>query len=83
MKVYREIIDISEFKFWSGACYTVKALGIERTQIIWGMLSEISEDIISETQVNDFFWFDTDTIAEWLGFEDWEDFLERKDEDEE
>lgn len=40
------------------------------------------------TDVNDFFWFENDTIADWLGFSDWEE-LERvangedEDEDEE
>lgn len=31
---------------------------------IWG------EDIPTDTQVNDFIWFDDDTYADWLGFDD-------------
>ena len=27
----------------------------------------------TETQINDLFWFDSDLIAQWLGFEDFED----------
>lgn len=29
-------------------------------------------DGMSETELNDLLWFEDDTIAEWLGFEDWE-----------
>ena len=31
-----------------------------------------NNEMPSETDINDFFWFETDTIAEWLGYEDWE-----------
>lgn len=29
-------------------------------------------DIWTETDINDFFWFDTETIAAWLGYKDFE-----------
>ena len=42
----------------------------------------------SDTAINDFLWFETDTIAEWLGYEDWDDLCrkhagEEEDEDQE
>ena len=56
---------------------------------IEGYIEELSEcgEMWNDTEINDFLWFERDTIAEYLGFEDWED-LERKhagedDEDEE
>ena len=29
------------------------------------------------TELNDFFWFDRDTIAEWLGYEDYDELMNR------
>lgn len=37
---------------------------------------------MSETELNDFFWFDGDTYAEWLGYRDEEQMFERAGKDE-
>ena len=71
MKIYREI-SLTDFDFWAGAKYTAQMLTREQFATIEEMLEEISPDGMDETALNDFFWFDQDTIAEWLGFEDWE-----------
>lgn len=42
------------------------------------MLEDIYPDGIGETELNDLFWFDDDTIAEWLGYESFEQIMERK-----
>ena len=80
MKVYREI-NITEFKFWSGGKSTVELLTLEEMRKIQYYLEDLEEDgfIHSETDLNDFFWFDTDWIANFLGYENFEAlYKERK-----
>jgi hypothetical protein len=47
---------------------------------IWQELEAMLEDTydgwLTDCQLNDFFWFDRDTIAEWLGFQDWKELEE-------
>ena len=44
--------------------------------------NDIFPDGCTDTELNDLLWFERDTIAEWLGFSDWE-ALENGEEDEE
>lgn len=45
------------------------------------MLSEYFAGAIpSITKVNDFIWFYTDTICQWLGYEDEEDYINKHQE---
>jgi hypothetical protein len=70
--------SLRNFNFWSGGKDTADALSYEQIDTIESMLEDIYPDgEISDTQINDFFWFERDTIAEWLGYENWDD-LERK-----
>ena len=39
--------------------------------------STTEDDIMTETELNDFFWFKRDTIAEWLGYENFDEIMER------
>lgn len=80
MKVYEEI-SLKDFEFWSGAIKTVKYLTDDEIDAIEENLNEINPDGMSETEVNDFFWFDDDTIAEWLGYPDFETLMEEREED--
>jgi len=82
MKLYREE-SISNFDFWSGAKDTAKYLTEDEMDTIEGILEELYPDGMSETELNDFFWFEDDTIAEWLGYEDFGAIMSRNDEDEE
>ena len=75
MKIIREI-PLHEFDTWAGANSTKDNLTINELDIIESYLIELYPDGINEYEVNDFLWFETDTIAEWLGFNDWEDYLE-------
>ena len=83
MKITSEI-SLRNFEGWSGAVDTLNTLTDEQMRTIESSLEEAYPDGMDETDLNDFLWFENDTIAEWLGFEDWED-LERKNsgEDEE
>ena len=76
MKITSEI-SLRDFEGWSGAVNTLNALTDEQKDDLEAILEEIYPDGMDETSLNDLLWFDSDAIADWLGFEDWED-LERK-----
>jgi hypothetical protein len=80
MKIYKEV-NYSEFEFWSGAIDTVKMLTLSELEKVWEELENCwleNNEMPSETDINDFFWFEKDTIAEWLGYEDWEKLEEER-----
>ena len=66
-------------QLWSGAVDTVKHLTEEEIEQVLDILQDCTADDEpwSETQLNDFFWFDTDTIADWLGYENFDQIMER------
>ena len=76
MKVYKEV-NAYNFDFWSGAEDTVNYLTAEEVNTIFEMLEELYPEGMDETQVNDFFWFEEDTIAEWLGYRSFEEIMDR------
>ena len=78
MKVYREI-SLSEFEFWAGAKDTVKYLTDDELEQIEQILKEIYPEGLSETDINDLFWFEDELIAEWLGYESFEEILMERD----
>lgn len=79
MKVYKEM-NLRDFKFWSGAKSNAETLTDEQLATVQYNLEEIYQDGMSETQINDFFWFDFDTIREWLGIKDEEEEEEEEEE---
>ena len=68
-------ISIRNFEFWSGAIYHRNVLTDEQCDQIESMLEECCVQPISETGLNDFFWF-----ANWLGFDSFEE-LEKHNEE--
>jgi hypothetical protein len=76
MRIYGEI-PLREFEFWAGAKDRVKYLTMEELNQIEEILEEISPEGLSETDLNDLFWFEDDLIAEWLGYENFEEIMER------
>ena len=77
--------SLENFPAWSGAVDTLNVL-IEK-----GLCDTVEACLIdafgeypmpTETEINDFLWFETDTIAEWCGFSSWE-ALENGEEEEE
>lgn len=81
MKITSEI-SLRNFEGWSGAVDTLNTLTDEQKSEIETVLEELYPDGMDETNLNDILRFENDAIAEWLGFEDWED-LERKNSGEE
>jgi hypothetical protein len=75
MRIYEDIA-FSEFKFWGGAKETVAYLTDAEGQRIFDLLENDYEcQPLTRTDINDFFWFETDYIAQDLGYKDWEALL--------
>lgn len=78
MKIISEDKRLRDFDFWSGAKDTVDYLTSDELDTIEDMLEDAYPDGMTETQLNDLFWFDTDVIAEWLGYEDFESLINER-----
>lgn len=78
MKVYKEVSGY-EFEFWSGAKDRVNYLTYDEIEKVFSILEDIYPEGMSETEINDFFWFEEDTIAEWLGYDSFEEIENRED----
>lgn len=82
MKLYYEIETANEVRnmVWSGAKDTVEYLTDEEIEQVLTILEDCfygcGEDV-TETTLNDFFWFEDETIAEWLGYESFEEIMNR------
>lgn len=66
MKIYKET-NLTEFEFWSGAKDFAARLTDSEMQQIECILEDLYPDGIDETALNDIFWFDRETVAEWIG----------------
>ena len=77
MKIYQEKA-IKNFEFWSGAEDRVKYLTLDELDTLEEMLEECYPDGIGETELNDIFWFEEDMIAEWLGYNSFEEIMDRE-----
>ena len=61
---------------WSGAIDTLDSLTANEIEQIFNNLADVYGETPSLADVNDFFWFERDTIAEWLGYTDWDELTE-------
>lgn len=80
MKVTEEL-SLSNFDFWGGAKERAKMLTIDELDEIESQLEDLYPDGIEATQINDIFWFDFDWISQMLGYEDEEDFYNKRNND--
>ena len=83
MIVKKEISTANEVRdlVWSGAVDKVADLSDGQIESILNILEDSYPDGMSETELNDFFWFDDNTYAEWLGYRDAEQMWERAGKD--
>jgi hypothetical protein len=81
MKITKEE-NLSNFEFWSGAKDTAKYLTEEEFNTIESVLEDMNPEGMTETAVNDLFWFEEDTIADWLGYSDFEEIMKEREENE-
>lgn len=76
MKIYKEV-ELSSFEFWSGAKDFAEKLTEEEFNQVEAILEDTNPNGMSATEVNDLFWHDSETVAEWLGTTE-EEILERE-----
>jgi len=65
--------SISDFKFWSGAKDNAAELTFSQLNEVESILEDLYPEGIDETQLNDLFWFDFETVKDWLSITDEED----------
>ena len=82
MKIYEEK-SLKDFEFWSGAKDRVKYLTDDELDQIEAILEDSYPEGMEDAEINDFFWFEEDTIADWLGYADFEELMHRDEEEEE
>lgn len=75
MKVITET-NLTGFDFWSGAKHLANKLTYSELETISEHLQELYPDGMTDTQINDFFWFEEDFICKLIG-EDLDEILER------
>ena len=77
MKIYKEE-SLRNFEFCYGACDTVNYLTDEELDTIEIILDKRNPEGMTETEINDFFWFEEDTIAEWLGYSSFDEIMDKE-----
>ena len=72
--IYQIEESLENFRAWSGGKDTLDVL-IEKgvCDEVEGFIEETFE-YPTDTEVNDFLWFERDAIAEYLGYKDWDSF---------
>ena len=80
MKIYTEI-SLSNFEAWSGAVDTFNKIYNEgKCDELETILEELYPDGMTETQLNDLLWFESETVFEWLGIRSEEKIQDEIDE---
>lgn len=83
MKVTMEITaDMLKDKLWSGALDTLKYMTLGQAEDVLALLEEMVEakgEVWSLTRLNDFFAFNEDFIARYLGFDDFDDLMDQSE----
>lgn len=76
-----EYINLADFDFWAGAVDTAKYLTEEDFEKIEYFLRDTVPEgnPLTRTEVNDFFWFEEDTIAKLLGYDTFEALIEDRE----
>lgn len=73
--ILKQEISLRYFEFWGGAKDRAEKLTDEQIDTIESELSILYDGEMTATDLNDIFWFDFDYVAQILGYEDEEDFL--------
>ena len=69
---------LADFEFWSGACFLADKLTEDDFSTVESFLEENFPDGMTDTEINDFFWFDGDVVAQILGYEDEDGFYKSR-----
>lgn len=76
--------SLENFEAWSGGKDTLDTLRERNDCDAVECLIEdaFCDETPTDTDINDFLWFDRDTIAQHLGYRDWEHYEHGEDEEE-
>ncbi len=69
--------NLRNFQFWGGAKDWANCFTCEELDTIEEMLEDCYPEGINETTINDLFWFEPETLCEWLGIDFEEDLCNR------
>lgn len=76
--------DLCCFGAWEGGIDTLNELIANGDcDAVEAIIEDLYPDGITDTQLNDILWFEQDAIANWLGYDSWEEYTSSSDEDEE
>lgn len=79
MKIISEI-SLRDFEFWSGGADRANNCSAEELDTLEQFFEETEpEEGWTDTDINDMFWFEFDTLAQYLGYKDEEDFDRKRD----
>lgn len=81
MTITKEITSANDIinNAWSGAVDTLNDLTYSEIETVLSNLEDIYPEGMTETELNDFLWFERDFIAEILGYSDYEELLNDRD----
>lgn len=78
------IIDLSDYRAWSGAKDTWQKIQDEdKVDEFEQLMEECYPDGLTETELNDILWFDSDWVFEQLGIKDEDEDEDNEDSDDE
>ena len=80
MKIICET-SLENFQAWSGGKDTMDSLCHSDLETLESHLEELYPDGMTDSELNDFLWFERDTIAEILGYRNADAMFEQDDED--
>ena len=61
-------LDLNSFEAWSGAKETLERIQREgKCEELENVLEELYPDGMTETELNDLLWLDSESVYEWLG----------------
>ena len=66
MKITTET-SLNNFKFWASAEHNASLLTYDQLNAIESTLDELYPGGMSDTDLNDLFWHDFDTVLDWIG----------------
>ena len=80
-KIMKILIEnsLSDFEFWSGAEDFAAKLTDAELASIEPIIEELYPEGIGKTELNDLFWFEPETICEWIGL-NYDEVMEREEE---
>lgn len=72
-------VALRHFEFWSGAVQRARHLTWEQLDAIEAELEMLYPEGMTDTQVNDLFWFEEDFIASLLGYDSFDELVDEED----